>query len=78
MMSEQKHLLSELVRQMDVLKEKFEDHENRMLFFEHKNGENDRIMKQTESSLSGLMDRVTRFEISNKSRQVFESTELSE
>ena len=43
--SEQKRLVSELVGQVDMIKDKLEDHENRMLFFEHKNGENERIAK---------------------------------
>ena len=77
-MSEHKRILSELVGQVDMIKDKFEDHENRMLFFEHKNGENERIAKQTENTLSQLMDRMTKFEITNKSRKVFEGTELSE
>ena len=43
--SEHKRILNELLGQVDILREKFDDHENRMLFFEHKNGENERIMK---------------------------------
>ena len=49
--SEHKRLLGELVGSVDMLREKFDDHENRMLFVEHKNGENERILKQTEGTL---------------------------